>query len=673
MGQHILQASFNRGEITPLAHARRDLKLYTSAAALLRNWCVLKYGGIRRRSGTLFVGEAKHHDKHARFMEYVFNTGQSFVLEWGDEYVRFWTQGGQITSGGLPYEVTTPYTEDEVEDIQFAVSNDVIYLAHPNHAPRKLQRMSNTDWTISEVEFKDGPYMPINDTAVTCTPSGGTLTTGASRTFTWSASQGFTSADVGRLFRIAVSNVWAWCEITAVTSTTVVTATVMEGSGQAASASASWQLGCFSGRVGYPACVTFYQQRLVWARTTDMPRAVFVSVSSFPERYTVSKLADGTVEDDHGFTRNITSGQADPILWLKEGDKRIVVGTASAIRWVGPTEDSGEVMTARNVDTNIARRVGSRGVVPVEVDEGFVLVGKNGLSIRNYSEDEYGRAQAPEISVLAEHLCKSKVKRLAYQQTPDSIVWAMNDDGSFFGSTIDRDENVVGYHSHSVSGEVQSVAVIPTDERDELWMLVKRTINGNVKRYVEILQAQFDEDTMAQEDAFFVDCGLTYEGPAINVINGLTHLAGKEVDIFSEGSPLPRATVTTGGQLTLPNGRLTTYAHIGLPIPNGGDTLPPPTLAPDGSTLGRKCKATSVVADVISTLGLEIGPKGGIATQVKFRSPKNPMGTAPPLYSGDFTHTLDAGWGTNGQVSFSCPQPTPATILAMNLHVVAEP
>lgn len=670
MGQHILQASFNRGEITPLAHARRDLKLYTSAAAKMLNWVVLKYGGTRRRSGTRFAGEAKYSDKHARFMEYVFSTGQSFVLEFGELYIRFWTHGGQITTGDAPYEIVSPYSDGQVDDVQFAVANDVIYLAHPLHPPKKLQRLSNTNWQLSDVDFKDGPYFPINDTANTVTPSG-TLTTGQSRTFTWSGGVTFTSGDVGRLFRIALSNQWAWCKITAVSSSLIVTATVIEGNGQAAAATASWRLGTFGANPGYPACVTFYQQRLVWGRTTSLPRAVFVSVSQFPEKYTPSAV-DGTVADDHGFMRDISSGQADPILWLKEA-KRIVMGTASAIRWIGAPDDAGTVMTARSVDTRIARKVGSRSVVPVDVDEGFVFAGSNGLSVRNYAEDEYGNATAPDISILAEHLCKSKVKRLAYQQTPDSIVWAITDTGKLFAMTIDRDENVVGYHAHDVSGVVKSIAVIPTEDRDELWLLVQRTINGSTKRYVEILQPQFDQDTMAQEDAFFVDCGLTYQGAALNVISGLGHLAGKEVDIYSEGSPLPRAIVTAGGQITLPNGRLTTKAHIGLPINNIGVTLPPPTEAPDGSTLGRKSRAVSVVADVVSTMGLEIGPHGKRRTQVKFRSPKNPMGTAPPLYSGDFNHTLDDGWGTSSQVEWSCPQPTPATILAMNIHVVAEP
>lgn len=670
MGQHILQASFNRGEITPLTHARRDLKLYTSAAAKLLNWLVLKYGGVRRRPGTRYTGQAKYHDKRARFMEYVFSTGQSFVLEWGDGYVRFWTLDGQISVGDTPYEISTPYTEDEVDDLQFAVANDVIYLAHNNHAPQKLKRNSNTNWTIGAVDFKDGPYTPINDTAYTCTPSG-TLTTDASRTFTWSGGVSFTSADVGRLFRVATSNQWAWCKITAVTSALVVTATVMAGDGQAAAASQSWQLGAFGVTPGYPGCVTFFQQRLVWGRTPSMPRAIFVSMSNFPEKYSPS-VTDGTVEDDSGFMRDIASGQADPILWLKEANS-IVVGTASVLRWVGAPYNSGEVMTARNVETKIARRVGSRGAVPIDIDEGFVFIGSHGLSVRNYVDDTDNVAKTPDISILAEHLCKYRVSRLAYQQTPDSIVWCITDDGRLFGLTIDRDENVVGYHSHDVSGKVRSIAVIPTNERDELWLLVERTINGETKMYVEVLQQQFDADVMAQSDAFFVDCGLTYEGDALNVISGFGHLAGKEVDILSEGAPLPRATVTLSGQVTLPNGRLTTKAHIGLPIGNKGVTLPPPTVAPDGATLGRRCRAVSTVVDVMSTMGLEVGPYGGTRHQVKLRNPKNPMGKAPPLYSGEYNHQLDPGWGTSGQVEFSCPQPTPATILAMNIHVVSEP
>lgn len=668
---HLLQASLNRGEITPLAHARRDLKLYTSAAAIIENWFVLRYGGIRRRSGTRYVGAAKYADKKVAFTDYVFNNGQAFVLEWGHQYLRFWTNGGQIVSGMSPYEIVTPYTEDEVEDIQFAVSGDLIYLAHPNHPPQKLQRLSNTNWTIGDVVFRDGPYMPINDIITSTVTPSGNLLTGASLTFTWTAGTAWVSGDVGRQFRLKVDGKWAFCVITAVTSGLIVTATVTYGDNQVAAASPSWQLGAFGTVPGYPACVTFYQQRLVWARTTAMPRALFCSVTSVPERYSPSNT-DGTTTDEDGFTRDITSGQADPILWLKEGT-RIIVGTASAIRSVGATSDAGQIMTARNVDTKIEKRIGSHDVMPADADQGFCFAGRSGLSVRNLTEDEYGKITCPDISVLAEHLCKAKIRRMAHQKTPDGIVWCITDTGGLFGITIDRDESVTGWHNHPTTGFVESLAVIPTDDRDELWLLVRRTINGGTVRYVEILEAPFDEDLHDQDDAFFVDCGATYEGSAVNVVSGLGHLAGAVVDVYSEGSPLPRITVSVGGQATLPNGKTTTKCHFGLPIPNRVVTLPAPTVAPDGSTLGRKTKAISAVLSVVSTLGVVIGALGRHSQQLKYRSANTPMGSAPPLYTGEATSSVDDTWEGRGQIEFSCPQPTPATIIAFNLHVDSEP
>ncbi len=166
-----IQANFTRGELAPRLHGRTDLDHYRAGLVRALNWQVMKEGGVRRRDGTMFAGAVKDSSRQVRLGKFEFSTLQSYILELGHEYVRFWTNGGRVEVAGVPVEVATPYQEDDLSKIRMAGAGDEVYMVCEGHAPRILRRLSETNWALSKYVAKDGPYLEAHDGQTVLTPS----------------------------------------------------------------------------------------------------------------------------------------------------------------------------------------------------------------------------------------------------------------------------------------------------------------------------------------------------------------------------------------------------------------------------------------------------------------------------------------------------------------------
>jgi len=157
-----IQASFNGGEYSPSLWARVDIDKYQTGLRLCRNFIIHPHGGISNRSGTKYVASTKYSDKKARLIPFTFSLDQSYSLEFGEGYIRFYTDGAQITLLSAAYEISSPYQEEDLPDLRFESSADTIYLTHPLYQTRILARYGNIDWRLSLYAPKDGPFMPEN-------------------------------------------------------------------------------------------------------------------------------------------------------------------------------------------------------------------------------------------------------------------------------------------------------------------------------------------------------------------------------------------------------------------------------------------------------------------------------------------------------------------------------
>ena len=134
MGRVAVQlTNFTGGELSPRLDGRNDLTKYNSGCKTLENMIVYPHGSASRRSGTQFVGEVKDSTKKTRLISFEFSTVQTYILEFGNQYIRFYKDNGQILSGGSAYEISSPYLEAELFDIKYAQSADVMYVCHPSH------------------------------------------------------------------------------------------------------------------------------------------------------------------------------------------------------------------------------------------------------------------------------------------------------------------------------------------------------------------------------------------------------------------------------------------------------------------------------------------------------------------------------------------------------------
>lgn len=342
---------------------------------------------------------------------------------------------------------------------------------------------------------------------------------------------------------------YGWVRITAVapgglTATADVISRIPDGAVGIGNPTTRWAHEAWYPTAGNPTNVTFFRERLVFARN----RNIWGSVSADFENF-ASRDDGGLITIDMAFRYDTTSDRSDPIRWLVSSNQALMIGTGGdelAIMEAAVAEPFGP----GNAVAHKQSEYGSRSVQAFTVGNGVVFVQKSGRKIRDLKQADSVelRWEAEDLTILAEHVTNTGIVDMAYQQETDSIIWCIRTDGSLIGFTLSREQQVRGWHPHRIGGVsdasgayavVESITTIPVGNHDELWMIVRRLVNGVSKRYVEYLEAQ-REDGSDPEDAFFVDSGLSL----VNNINStLTPAVGATVVgspniLFAAGSPV---------------------------------------------------------------------------------------------------------------------------------------
>tara|TARA_R100001440_G_scaffold43568_1_gene63293 strand:+ start:8027 stop:10303 length:2277 start_codon:yes stop_codon:yes gene_type:complete len=423
----------------------------------------------------------------------------------------------------------------------------------------------------------------------------------------------------------------------------------------------NFSLGAFSATTGHPAAVTFFEQRLVFANTTAQPQTLFFSVGGSFEDF-----ADG-IDADDALTYTIGSNQVNVIRYLTSS-RVLIVGTSGG-EFAVSASGSAEPLSPTNAQIKRQANYGSANIQPIQVGNVTMFVQRASRKVRelvyNFDSDSY---QAPDLTVLAEHITDSGITEMAYQQEPDNIVWCVLTDGRFVGMTYRREENVVGWHEHILGGSfgsgnsvVESVAVIPGDlDEDNVYLVVKRTINGATARYIETF-SNFDFGTDV-EDAFFVDSGLTYSGSAATTISGLNHLEGQSVSILANGATHPNKTVSSGS-ITLD--RSVTKAHIGLGFDSTLQTMRVDAGGTEGTAQGKIKRIHDITLRLFRTVGIQVGSSESEIDRIPFRSSADDMDTALSMFTGDKELEFRGGFDNDGFIVVKQNQPLPTTVLAI--------
>lgn len=578
------------------------------------------------------------------------------------------------TSGGTVkrvYEVTTTYDEDDLFQIKYAQSADVMYLVHKDYAPRKLSRTADTSWTIEDIAFQDGPYLSTNTTSTTLNPSGtsGTVTVVASATTGINDDDGFKSTDVGRLIRMKQGSNWGWLKITVFNSTTSVDATVEGDNLSASSAVEDWRLGAWSTTTGYPSGVTFYEDRLFFGGGVDFPQRIDGSNTGDYENMAPTD-ADGIVPDDRAVSFTLNATNVNAIVWLKDDEKGLLVGTVGG-EWVVRASTANEVITPANIKATRSSIEGSADIDAIRANQAVLFVQRAKKRLREMAyrfEDDGFRA--PDMTVLSEDITGGGLIELAFQQQPYDLMWAPRADGKLIGFTYERDQEVTAWHQHTIGGTdalVKSVTSIPdtTGARDELWIVTSRTINGGTRKFVEYMAPYWTDDTDI-EDAVFMDCAATYDGAATTTITGLDHLEGESVTILADGATHPNKTVASGS-ITLD--RSTQVAQVGEGYNGNIQTMKIDQGTREGGALMKPKRIHRTTLRLWETVNLMVGTTEATIDRVIFRTSADNLGEAIQPFTGDKEHTPNSTYDREGQVYLRQDQPLPCTVIAMMMEM----
>lgn len=506
--------TFARGEVSPLMFGRVDVEAYPACLDKCRNCWVRPYGVVSRMAGSEYIASTKGNGK-ARLLKFVFSATDSYIIECGAGYFRFFNNGGYVVdSSDNIYEVANTFTQEQLKTIKYVQLDDVIKIVYKDDAgntnePLELIRHSANNWELKKTEFKCTPFLDENITDTTLMASGdnGNITVSASSPI-------FNANHVGSYWWLGGKTTvdglekQGFFKITGFTDSTHVSATV-KWKLSTTSATKIWGEGAWSKHRGFPSAVGLMDGRIYYGRTPNSPRNIYGSQPYAYEDFTPAKNNEDSGAINIELATN-ACGDGSDIRWIT-GQNFLLVGTYGNEFVVKGSGDSG--ITPTDVSARARSNWGSEDIQPVAVDSMIHFVQRTGKKIRQFTYDYYLDAyKAVDISLYSEHLLENQIVEVAYQKNPDSVLWCLREDGQVALLTIETNQQVQAWAMLEYPDAfVESVETIPSYDGlyDEVYMIVRRVINGQTVRHVERIQNMITPDIQAK--CWYVRDGLNYD------------------------------------------------------------------------------------------------------------------------------------------------------------------
>lgn len=633
-----LQNNFTAGEITPYLHGRPDFAAYSNGVKVFDNFIALPHGGAVRRSGFRFSDFAKRVDdltaREWRLIPFVYSEDEAFILEFGHQYIRFYKND----KTRIDYELASPYAASDLVNLSYAQSANVLYIFNEGYQPRRLIRISDSNWVLNTVEFYDGPYHPIGvysgetqdveewslDPSDTGTV-GGTITINV-RDKNDAPITPLNSNDIGRYIRIQHLTfaqdstdpilTWGIVKITSLnTNAPQINAEVIK-SFSAATKSVEWRISAFHGPDKWPKFGVMHEGRLVIAGSLDYPNSFFGSVIDDLTNHSPSDT-NGQVNDDNAYNFTIGSNQIDKITWLSSG-KALMIGTLG-----GPySVTGGDIRIPVGplaIKATKETSYGAKRMAAVFSDRSHLYASQTGRSLHelfySYNDDSF---LSPSVSIRAEHLLRDGLREVALTQEPYQIIWGATNTDSLVSLTYMRDQNIMAWSRHT-GVIVKALAVIPTNDYDQLWVV---TVRNGVET-VEVLEDLFTGG-LEKKYGFFLDGAKQFINPGTTLT--VPHLQSKTITALIDGA-VEFITTDSNGTFSVPEG--TEVVCAGLRYTSRLKMLSPEIVTERGSTLGLLKSIRKMWLDVYYSLG------GAVGTEVlEYRLTEDVMDESEPLFTG---------------------------------------
>lgn len=413
----------------------------------------------------------------------------------------------------------------------------------------------------------------------------------------------------------------------------------------------------FESAGNYPGAVSYFEQRRCFAGTTNAPQNIWMTKSG-----TESNLSYSIpVRDDDRIAVRVAAREANTIRHIVPLSQLMLL--TSSAEWRVSSVNS-DAITPTSISIKPQSYIGANNVQPVIINNNLIYCAARGGHVREctYNWQANGFVTG-DLSLRSAHLFDNyNVIDMAYSKAPEPMAWFVSSTGKLLGLTYIPEQQIGAWHQHDTDGVFESCAVVAEGNEDVLYVVVKRSINGSYKRYVERMAARNFVD---QNDAFFVDCGLTYSGVPADTISGLTHLEGKTVSILADGAVHPQRVVTSGSvQLDIEASKV----HVGLPIEADLETLPLAMQIDSAFGQGRYKNVNKAWLRVFRSSGIFVGPNADSLVEAKQRTTE-PYGSAPELKSEEIQIMLTPSWADSGSVFVRQSDPLPLTIASLTLEV----
>ena len=591
------------------------------------------------------------------------------------------------------YKVGSPYNGVDLADIDYEQTADTLYIAHLNHPPTKLIRTGNANWSFNTVAFAPTITPPANCTVLATIADTDAANSGLNyfpETATYcvtAVNDNTTEESIGSLTASAYNdltlkrnyNSLSWPAVTGATRYNVYKASntlfygyigttksvtfIDDNIGPAYSEAPPLANNPFAGAGNYPSTVTLFQQRSVWARSTNVPHGIWTSKSALIENLDYST----PLRADDAMSFAIMAGRVNSVNQLTSTTALLALTSDSVFRIDG--DGSGSPLDGASPPV-IQREVGrgSSRLPPLVVDNVVFYVPSTGSSIRSLGYDfAINGLRANDITIFSPHFFQGhKIVSWCYSQEPRALIWAVRDDGILLCFTWEQEQNVWGWTQCETDGNVLSVCSITEDGEDRVYLIVERTIAGQTNRFVERMVSHF-WDTLT--DCCFLDCAVSasFSTPQ-STFTGLWHLEGaSNVAGLIDGVPVDGLTVTNG-TVTLPDSIGSgSVVSFGLPYSVDVETLPLHINAPgEGANIGK----VQNPARAVLTLS-ETGPiNTGIGSGDLF--PLRPRVTDPAnvLFDGTYLVSMDNKVRDECTVWINQTAPMPFTLLGIAVDPV---
>lgn len=397
-----------------------------------------------------------------------------------------------------------------------------------------------------------------------------------------------------------------------------------------------------------PRAVAHVEGRRVVAGTVDEPQSVWATRSN-----TESDLSYGLpTKDTDRIKQQIKARVACTIRHLVPLGQLVALTDTTEFRITAANSDA---LTPESFAARAQSYFGAAAVQPVVVDNVLLFVGARGGRVyqMGYSSEANGYLTIDVTERVTHRFDGFTIAQMASQRAPVPIVWAARSDGKLLGMTFVPSQQVFAWHLHDFQGgEVESVSVGGEGAEDRVYVVVKRTIDGNVVRYIEQL-APFGPT--AWDDSWQVDCGLRYEGAPVTTITGLEHLEGETVSVFADGL-VQSQKVVSSGQIELDVAA--SKVLVGLPIAYELQTLPA-AFAVEAFGSGRPKSVSRVWVRVEASGAFELGPS--LEDMVR---PFEIEQAGPGVpFSGEVEVRVPNEWTDTGQLFLRQTDPVPLHLM----------